>query len=120
MLAENDSLLGLDDSAVENRDPLTGGISLTNVENAKNILQVTSKGEVTVPTSITTVNLGIQVQAPTAAEVQQQVAEQTTNVIDVLENLEVQELQTTSVRLFPTYSFENDTRILTGFEGRNT
>ncbi|BAY86400.1 hypothetical protein NIES267_59070 [Calothrix parasitica NIES-267] len=120
MLANNDSLLGLDNSTVENRDPLTGGLSLTNIEDAKNILQVTSKGEVTVPTSITTVDLGIQVQAPTAAEVQQQVAEQTTNVVDVLENLEVQELQTTSVRLFPVYSFENDTRTLTGFEGRNT
>lgn len=120
MAVDNDSLLGLDDSAVENRDPLTGGLSLTNIEDANNILQVTSKGEVTVPTSITTVDLGIQVEAPTAAEVQQQVAEQTTNVVNVLEDLEVQELQTTSVRLFPVYSFENDTRTLTGFEGRNT
>ena len=120
MVAENDSLLGLDDSAVENRDPLTGGISLTSLEDTKNILQVSSRGEVTVPTSITTVELGIQIQAPTAAEVQQQVAEQTTNVVDVLENLEVQELQTTSVQLFPVYSFEDNTRTLTGFEARNT
>ena len=120
MVAENDSLLGLDDSAVENRDSLTGGISLTSIEDARNILQVSSRGEVNVPTSITTVELGIQIQAPTAAEVQQQVAEQTTNVLEVLENLEVQELQTTSVQLFPVYSFENDTRTLTGFEARNT
>ena len=42
MVAENDSLLGLDDSAVENRDPLTGGISLTSLEDTKNILQVSS------------------------------------------------------------------------------
>ena len=120
MVAETDSLLGLDDSALENRDPLTGGISLTSLEDTKNILQVSSRGEVTVPTSITTVELGIQIQAPTAAEVQQQVAEQTTNVVDVLENLEVQELQTTSVQLFPVYSFEDNTRTLTGFEARNT
>lgn len=129
MLAEEDSLLGLDDSAIEtNRDPLTGAISLTNADgdsfarsfDDRNILQVSSKGEVTVPTSITTVELGIQVEAATAAEVQQQVAQQATAVVDVLENLDVEELQTTSVRLFPVYSFENDTRTLTGFEGRNT
>ena len=129
MLLENDSLLGLDDSPVEtNRDPLTGGITLKNVEGDsfarsfkdRNILQVTSRGEVTVPTSITTVELGIQVEAATAAEVQQQVAQQATTVVDVLENLDVEELQTTSVQLFPVYSFEDDTRTLTGFEARNT
>jgi uncharacterized protein YggE len=129
MVAENDSLLGFDDSAVEaNRDPLTGGISLSNADGDsfarsfgdRNILEVTSIGEVTVPTSISTVELGIQVEAATAAEAQQQVAEQTTSVVDVLENLDVEELQTTSVRLFPVYSFEDDTRTLTGFEARNT
>jgi uncharacterized protein YggE len=121
MVAENDSLLGVDDSAVEtNRDPLTGGISLSNLNSDRNILEVTSKGEVTVPTSISTVELGIQVEAATAAEAQQQVAQQATSVVDVLENLDVEELQTTSVRLFPVYSFEDDTRELTGFEARNT
>ena len=121
MVAENDSLLGLDDSNVEtNRDPLTGGISLSNVEGEGNILEVTSIGEVTVPTSISTIELGIQVEAATAAEAQQQVAQQTTSVVDVLENLDVEELQTTSLRLFPVYSFEDDTRTLTGFEARNT
>ncbi|MEM6398810.1 MAG: SIMPL domain-containing protein [Cyanobacteria bacterium P01_D01_bin.116] len=120
MLLENDSLLGVDDSSVENRDLFTGAINLTNADDVNNILEVTGKGEVTVPTSISTVELGIQVEGSTAAEVQQQVAQQTTSVVDVLENLEVQELQTTSVQLFPIYSFENDTRELTGFEARNT
>jgi len=113
MVAENNS-------AVENSEPMTGGINSTNADDVNNILEVTGKGEVTVPTSITTVELGIQVQGSTAAEVQQQVAQQTTSVVDVLENLEVQELQTKSVQLFPIYSFENDTRELTGFEARNT
>ena len=120
MLLENDSLLGVGDSSVENRDLFTGAINLTNADDVNNILEVTGKGEVTVPTSISTVEMGIQVEGSTAAEVQQQVAQQTTSVVDVLENLEVQELQTTSVQLFPIYSFENDTRELTGFEARNT
>ncbi|MBV6627137.1 MAG: SIMPL domain-containing protein [Rivularia sp. (in: Bacteria)] len=120
MLADNDSLLGENSSAAA-RDPLTGGISFNNdIDSDRNILEVTSIGEVTVPTSITTVDLGIEVQGETAQEVQQEVAQQTTNVVDVLEKLEVKELQTTSVRLFPVYSFENDTRTLTGFEARNS
>lgn len=120
MVTENDSLLGVDVDVETNRDPLTGGISLSNLDGEGNILEVTSKGEVTVPTSISTVELGIQVEAATAAEAQQQVAQQATSVVDVLENLDVEELQTTSVRLFPVYSFEDDTRELTGFEARNT
>ncbi len=127
MLAEDDSLLRLEDSTFENRDPLTGGISLNNLDSDeprlngdRNILQVTSIGEVTVPTTITTVDLGIQVEAATATEAQQQAAQQTADVVDVLENIDAQELQTTSVRLFPIYSFEDDTRELTGFEARNT
>lgn len=128
MLSEKDSLLGLDVSTVENRDPLTGGISLNNLEGDsfarsfgdRNILEVTGKGEVTVPTTITTIDLGIQVEAATATEAQQQAAQQTTEVVDVLENLDAQELQTTSVRLFPIFSFEDDTRELTAFQARNT
>lgn len=118
MLAENDSLLSSDRAAItENSDPLTGGISFTDGDR---ILQVTSQGEVTIPTSITTVDLGIQVQAPTATEAQQELAQQSANVIDVLEDLGAQELQTTSVQLYPVYSYEDDTERLIGFESRNT
>ena len=119
MLAQDNSLLGFDVS-IENRDPLTGGISLSNIDSDRNILEVTGVGEVSVPTTITTVDLGIQVEAATATEAQQQAAQQTADVVDVLENLDAQELQTTSVRLFPIYSFEDDTRELTGFQARNT
>lgn len=119
MFADNNSLQS-DGSAVETTsNPLTGGISKTDAD-AGNILEVSGKGEVTVPTTTTTVDLGVQVQAPTASEAQQEVAQQTANVVDVLENLDAQELETTSVQLFPIYNFEDDTQELTGFEGRNT
>lgn len=119
MLAGNDSLLSENGSALESRDPLTGGITFTDVGD-RNLLEVTGIGEVTVPTTITTVNLGVEIEAATAAEAQQQAAQQTADVVEVLESLDAQELETTSVRLFPVYSFEDDTRELTGFEARNT
>ena len=120
MLAINDPLLSSNSMSVEeSNDPITGGISFTNGDTPY-ILQVTSQGEVTVPTSITTVDLGIQVQAPTATEAQQELAQQTASVVEVLENLGVQELQTTSVQLYPVYSYEDETERLIGFEGRNT
>ncbi len=120
MLAGNDSLLSENGSALESRDPLTGGITFIDTDDINNILEVTGIGEVTVPTTITTVDLGIQVEAATATEAQQQAAQQTADVVEVLESLDAQELETTSVRLFPVYSFEDDTRELTGFEARNT
>ncbi|MEH1874544.1 SIMPL domain-containing protein [Nostoc sp.] len=94
-------------------DPLTGS---TNANTAQ-ILNVTGQGEVTVPTTLTEVQLGVQVQGKTATEVQQQTAQRSTAVVDVLQKLGAQELQTTSIQLNPVY---NDTQTLTGFTGLNT
>ena len=100
-------------------DMLNGGKSPANTDTRR-ILEVTGQGEVSVPTTITKVELGIQVQKPTATEVQQEVARRSTAVVDVLQKLGAQELQTTQIQLNPVYSFQNDTQTLTGFEGRNT
>jgi hypothetical protein len=111
-----DALTGSSKQAPAIIDPLTGGTDT----NTSRSLEVTGQGEVTVPTTSTQVQLGILVQAETAAEVQEQVAQRSTAVIDVLENLGAQELQTTSIQLNPVYNYENATQTLTGFEGRNT
>ena len=100
-------------------DILNGGKSPANIDNRR-ILEVTGQGEVSVPTTITEVELGIQVQKPTASEVQQEVAQRSTAVVDVLQKLGAQKLQTTQIQLNPVYSSQNDTQTLTGFEGRNT
>ena len=86
----------------------------------RRILEVTGQGRVSIPTDIASVELGIQVQGQTATEVQQQLAQRSTAVVNVLQNLGVQELQTTGLRLNPVYRFENNTQILTGFEASNT
>jgi uncharacterized protein YggE len=113
-----------------NRGNLTGAIEQTLViiapvtgstnPNTAQILEVTGQGEVTIATTLTEVQLGIQVQGKTATEVQQEVARRSTAVVDVLQNLGAQELQTTSIQLNPVYSFKDGTQTLTGFEGLNT
>ncbi|MHC5939584.1 SIMPL domain-containing protein, partial [Nostoc sp.] len=78
---------------------------------------VTGQGEVTVPTTLTEVQLGIQVDGKTATEVQEKTAQRSTAVVDVLQKLGAQQLQTTSIQLNPVY---NDTQTLTGFTELNT
>ncbi|MCC5667889.1 SIMPL domain-containing protein [Nostoc sp. CHAB 5784] len=98
--------------------PLTGS---TNPNTAPvQILEVTGQGEVTVPTTLTEVQLGIQVQGKTSTEVQEEVAQRSAAVVDVLQKLGAQELQTTSIQLNPVYSFEDNTQTLIGFRGLNT
>ncbi|MEH2353407.1 SIMPL domain-containing protein [Nostoc sp.] len=115
-MANTDNLTGVRNSGLAIADPLIGGTA----PNTTQILEVTGQGEVSVATTLTDVELGIKVQGKTATEVQEQVAQRSTAVVDVLRNLGAQELQTTSIQLNPVYSFENGTQTLTGFEGLNT
>ncbi|MBG1269237.1 SIMPL domain-containing protein, partial [Nostoc sp. WHI] len=88
--------------------------------NTAQILEVTGQGKVTVPTTLTEVQLGIQVEGKTATEVQEEVAQRSTAVVEALQNLGAQELQTTSIQLNPVFSFENNTQTIIGFRGLNT
>ncbi|BDI18902.1 hypothetical protein ANSO36C_47040 [Nostoc cf. commune SO-36] len=107
---------GVSQKALVIIDPLTGS---TN-PNPSQILEVTGRGEVNVATTLTKVQLGIQVEGKTATEVQEEVARRSTAVVDVLQNLGAQELQTTSIQLNPVFSFADGTQTLTGFRGINT
>ncbi|OYD97760.1 hypothetical protein CDG76_02635 [Nostoc sp. 'Peltigera membranacea cyanobiont' 210A] len=111
-MANTDNLTGVRNSGLAIADPLIGSTT--------QILEVTGQGEISVATTLTDVELGIKVQGKTATEVQEQVAQRSTAVVDVLQKLGAQELQTTSIQLNPVYSFENGTQTLTGFEGLNT
>ncbi|AUB34757.1 Protein of unknown function DUF541 [Nostoc flagelliforme CCNUN1] len=111
-----DNLTGAIKQALAIVDPLT----VRTNPNTTQILEVTGQGRVTVPTTLTEVQLGIQVEGKTATEVQEEVAQRSTAVVDVLQNLGAQELQTTSIQLNPVFSFENNTQTLTGFRGLNT
>ncbi|MEH1841499.1 MAG: SIMPL domain-containing protein [Nostoc sp.] len=116
LASATDNLTGAIKQALAIVDPLTGS---TNPNTAQ-ILKVTGQGKVTVPTTLTEVQLGIQVDEKTATEVQEEVAQRSTAVVDVLKKLGAQELQTTSIQLNPVYSDKDGTQTLTGFEGLNT
>lgn len=111
--ADTDSLINF------SNDSLNGDRNPTDTESRR-LLEVTGQGKVSVPTNIAQVELGILVQAQTATEAQQQLAQRSAAAIEVLQNREAQELQTTGLQLNPVYSFENNTQRLTGYEGRNT
>ena len=111
-----DNLTGAIKQALAIIDPLTGS---TNPNTAP-ILEVTGQGKVSVPTTLTEVQLGIQVEGKTATEVQEEVAQRSTAVVDVLQKLGAQELQTTSIQLNPVYKDEDGNQTLTGFKGLNT
>jgi uncharacterized protein len=115
-MANTDNLTGVRNLGLAIADPLIGSTAPKNTQ----ILEVTGQGEVNVATTLTEVQLGIKVEGKTATEVQEEVAQRSSAVVDVLRSLGAKELQTISIQLNPVYSFENGTQTLTGFEGLNT
>ena len=83
-------------------------------------LTVTGQGIERIPTTLTQVRLGVEIQGKTATEVQQEVAKRTSAVVDFLGDRQVERLQTTGIRLQPNYQFNNNERRLVGYIGTNT
>ncbi len=83
-------------------------------------LTVTGQGTERIPTSLTQVNLGVEIQGKTATEVQQDVARRTAAVVDFLRSRKVERLQTAGIRLQPNYRYNNNQRYLVGYIGTNT
>lgn len=83
-------------------------------------LTVTGEGIERIPTTIAQVELGVEVQGDNAATVQQEVAKRTSAVVQLLQNRNVQRLQTTGIRLQPNYDYSNNQRRLIGYVGVNT
>ena len=83
-------------------------------------LTVTGKGVEMVSTSIAEVNLGVEIQGKTAEQVQQEVAKRTSAVVDLLKSRNVEQLQTTGIRLQPNYQYIDNKRNLIGYVATNT
>lgn len=88
-------------------------------------LTVTGNGIETIATTIAEVNLGVEVQGKTAAEVQAEVAKRTSAVLDVLRAKDIKQLKTTGIQLSPNYNYDqvnqnNGQPLLTGYIGTNT
>ncbi|MBD2091786.1 SIMPL domain-containing protein [Microcoleus sp. FACHB-1515] len=83
-------------------------------------ITVTGQGSEDIPTTITQVRLGVEVQGRTAEEVQQEAARRSSAVVDLLRSRNVQKLQTTGISLNPIYSYEDNRQRLTGYSATNT
>ena len=116
VLSDQDSLLDTLDG-----DSLTSDVSSTETDTQR-ILEVTGRGEVSVPTELAQIQLGVEVEKATATEVQEEVAQISTALIEQLEISGAQELQTTGISLNPVFSFDEvglQSRLI-GFRGLNT
>ncbi len=94
-----------------------------NAQEQQRVLQtltVTGTGVERIPTTLTSVRLGVQVEGKTAQEVQEKVAQQSSAVVKLLENHQVEQLQTTGIYLHPNYSYSDRTQQLIGYIGTNT
>ncbi len=82
-------------------------------------LNVTGNGIVHIPTTISQVRLGVEVQGKTVNEVQQDVAQRSQAVVNLLKSRNVEQLETTGINLNPVYSYENNVQTLTGYSANN-
>lgn len=83
-------------------------------------LTVTGRGVESIQTTKAQVQLGVEVQGESATGVQQDVRERSAAVVELLRSRNVEKLQTTGIRLNPTYSYENNVQRLTGYSAANT
>ncbi|GAB4373884.1 MAG: SIMPL domain-containing protein [Elainellaceae cyanobacterium] len=90
-------------------------------ERALRILTVTGQGTESIPATLAQVTLGVEVQAETAEAAQQQAAQRSNAVIELLRSTEnVTRLQTTGLYLNPTYDYNSSSPQITGYTATNT
>ncbi|MGF1587786.1 MAG: SIMPL domain-containing protein [Pleurocapsa sp.] len=91
-----------------------------SAEELLSTLQVTGQGSQKIPTTLTQIELGVEITGKTAIEVQEQIAQRTSAVVDFLNSRNVEQLQTTGVQLQPTYDYSDNQSKLSGYIGTNT
>jgi uncharacterized protein YggE len=82
-------------------------------------LTVTGQGVETIPTTLSKVSLGVQVQGKVANVVQQEAARKSNAVVTFLKSQNVEKLETTGIRLNPTYSYKDNVQKIEGYEATN-
>lgn len=94
--------------------------ALAQQEQMTRILTVRGEGKATVATTLTRVQLGVEVQGKTAAEVQQEAAKRSAAVVEFLRSRSVDKLQTTGIYLNPQYDYTNNRQQIIGYIATNT
>ncbi|MBD6615756.1 SIMPL domain-containing protein [Komarekiella sp. 'clone 1'] len=83
-------------------------------------LTVSGRGVETIPTTLSQVSLGVEIQGKTAQDVQQEAARRSSAVVALLKRQNVEKLETTGIRLNPVYSYNNNVQRITGYAANNT
>lgn len=82
-------------------------------------LTVSGRGMESIPTTLSLVSLGVEIQGKTAQEVQEEAARRSAAVVALLKSRNVEKLQTTGIRLNPVYSYTNNVQRITGYAASN-
>ncbi len=90
-----------------------------NLASLPRTLTVSGTGDVTIPTTMTQVRLGVEIQGKTAQDVQQQVAQRSQAVVELLKSRNVEKLETTGISLNPNYSYKDGRQSINGYSGTN-
>lgn len=89
-------------------------------EQMLRVLTVSGQGVEKIATTLTNVQLGVEIQGKTATEVQKEVAQRSEQVVNYLRSQNVTNLQTTGINLQPNYDYTDNQRRLLGYSGTNT
>ena len=99
-------------------DPLIGTLHHAQTDTSRT-LEVTGQGIISIPTNTAKIQVGIEIEGETATEVQQAIAQRSSEVVEQLNQLGVIDLQTISISLFPKIDYEQDDNPVVGFKGSN-
>lgn len=89
-------------------------------EQLMRTLTVRGAGKANVATTLTQVQLGVEVQGKKASEVQQQAAQRSAAVVEFLRARSVDRLQTTGISLSPQYDYSNNQQRIIGYVASNS
>jgi uncharacterized protein len=83
-------------------------------------LSVSGRGITHIPATLTQVRLAVEVAGKNSNAVQQEAAQRSTKVIQLLRSRKVDKLQTAGISLAPIYSYDNNQQKLTGYNATNS
>lgn len=89
-------------------------------QETQRTLTVTGRGRESVTTTRAKVSLGVEISGKTADEVQREVVQRANAVVELLRSQNVDQLETTGIRLNPQYRYDNGRSELVGYMGSNT
>ena len=99
---------------------LTSPALAHETERMMRTITVTGQGSEAIPTTLTQVQLGVEVQGDTAEAVQKEAAQRSASVVEFLRSRNVSKLQTTGISLNPRYDYNNGEQRIVGYTAVNS